>query len=329
MKVAGAGYEEITRAGGGIRSSARALAGATDERGARPGAGAGRRDARARHDDVRVEVRLRPVARGRAARAAPGPRAGRTDGRRRSTSTALLAHVVPEGFDADGWMDVVEEMLPEVAAIPEVQALDLYVESVAFTNEHLRRMGALAARARARPARPCRAVQLERRPCPSRSRRARAPSTTSRACPTSTSGRSPPRSARPCCCRAPSSWAGEHTAPGRALADAGAIGVLATDLNPGTSPIASLPLIAGLAVRRYGWTAREALLALTLNAAWVLRRSEVTGSLEVGQARRRRRPRRAGRARALPPRPRPRASPSSSAASSCHVRPGAEHRVRR
>ena len=30
----------------------------------------------------------------------------------------------------------------------------------------------------------------------------------------------------------------EETAPGRALADAGAICVLATDCNPGTSPIA-------------------------------------------------------------------------------------------
>jgi imidazolonepropionase len=75
----------------------------------------------------------------------------------------------------------------------------------------------------------------------------------------------------------------ERVAPGRALADAGAIGVLGTDLNPGTSPVASLPLIAGLAVRRYGWTPREALVAMTLNAAWVLRLHEDLGSLEVGK----------------------------------------------
>ena len=46
--------------------------------------------------------------------------------------------------------------------------------------------------------------------------------------------------------------------------------MLATDFNPGTSPIASMPVIIGLAVRRYGWSVREALLAATLNAAWVL-----------------------------------------------------------
>jgi imidazolonepropionase len=74
----------------------------------------------------------------------------------------------------------------------------------------------------------------------------------------------------------------EQTPPARALADAGAICALATDCNPGTSPIVSLPLIVGLAVRRYGWTAREALLACTLNAAWVLGLSDELGSLEVG-----------------------------------------------
>jgi imidazolonepropionase len=75
----------------------------------------------------------------------------------------------------------------------------------------------------------------------------------------------------------------EETPPARALADAGAICVLATDANPGTSPIVSLPLIVGLAVRRYGWSAKQALLAATLNAAWVLRRSDVAGSLEAGK----------------------------------------------
>ena len=81
--------------------------------------------------------------------------------------------------------------------------------------------------------------------------------------------------------------------------------MLATDLNPGTSPIASMPVIIGLAVRRYGWSVREALLAATLNAAWVLGWSDELGSLEPGK--------RAdvlvldgpGRARPVPLRPQP------------------------
>ena len=59
--------------------------------------------------------------------------------------------------------------------------------------------------------------------------------------------------------------------------------MLATDCNPGTSPVASLPLVIGLAVRRYGWTAREALAACTLNAAWVLGSRTDRGSIEVGK----------------------------------------------
>jgi imidazolonepropionase len=75
----------------------------------------------------------------------------------------------------------------------------------------------------------------------------------------------------------------ERPAPGRALADAGAICVLATDANPGTSPVVALPIVIALAVRAYGWTAREAFLAATLNAAHVLGRADSIGSVEVGK----------------------------------------------
>jgi imidazolonepropionase len=75
----------------------------------------------------------------------------------------------------------------------------------------------------------------------------------------------------------------EHLPPARALGDARAICVLATDCNPGTSPVASMPLVIGLAVRRYGWSVREALAAATLNAAWVLGLSGEVGSLEPGK----------------------------------------------
>jgi imidazolonepropionase len=44
-----------------------------------------------------------------------------------------------------------------------------------------------------------------------------------------------------------------------------------------------LPLVVGLAVRRYRWTVREALAAVTLNAAWVLGLADRLGSLEVGK----------------------------------------------
>jgi imidazolonepropionase len=75
----------------------------------------------------------------------------------------------------------------------------------------------------------------------------------------------------------------EHRAPGRALLDAGAIVVLATDLNPGTAPVSSMPMIVGLGSRMYGMSAREALAACTLNAAWTMGLHAELGSIEVGK----------------------------------------------
>ena len=59
--------------------------------------------------------------------------------------------------------------------------------------------------------------------------------------------------------------------PARALADAGAIVVLATDFNPGSSFTTSLPLVASLACTQLHLAPEEALVATTLNAAHVLR----------------------------------------------------------
>jgi imidazolonepropionase len=75
----------------------------------------------------------------------------------------------------------------------------------------------------------------------------------------------------------------DHLAPGRRLADGGAICVLASGLHPRRAPASSMPLLLGLAARLYGFDAREALLAATLNAAWALGRSADLGSLEPGK----------------------------------------------
>jgi imidazolonepropionase len=75
----------------------------------------------------------------------------------------------------------------------------------------------------------------------------------------------------------------EHRAPGRALVDAGAIVALATDGNPGTAPVFSMPLVIGLAARLYGFGVLETLGMATLNAAWVLDLAHDRGSLERGK----------------------------------------------
>ncbi|MDQ1453185.1 MAG: imidazolonepropionase [Acidobacteriaceae bacterium] len=59
-------------------------------------------------------------------------------------------------------------------------------------------------------------------------------------------------------------------APGRELIDSGAAVAVGTDLNPGSSPLFSISTALGLAVRLNGLTAREALVAGTLNAGHAL-----------------------------------------------------------
>ena len=76
---------------------------------------------------------------------------------------------------------------------------------------------------------------------------------------------------------------GLAAAPGRALIDAGAAVAIGTDLNPGSSPLFSTATAMGLAVRMNGLTAAEALTASTVNAAAALGQSD-GGRLEVGAA---------------------------------------------
>jgi imidazolonepropionase len=59
--------------------------------------------------------------------------------------------------------------------------------------------------------------------------------------------------------------------------------VLASDFNPGSSPIPSMPLIVSLACLNMGLTPAEALTAATINAAWSLGLGDSIGSLETGK----------------------------------------------
>jgi imidazolonepropionase len=63
---------------------------------------------------------------------------------------------------------------------------------------------------------------------------------------------------------------GTPAAPGRKLIDAGAAVAIGTDLNPGSSPLFSASAAMALAVRLNGLTAQEALVAGSVNAACAL-----------------------------------------------------------
>jgi imidazolonepropionase len=77
---------------------------------------------------------------------------------------------------------------------------------------------------------------------------------------------------------------GRPMPPGRALVDAGALVVLATDFNPGSAFCDSLPLVLSLACTQLKLAPEEALVATTANAAHVLGRADRIGRLEPGYA---------------------------------------------
>jgi len=71
--------------------------------------------------------------------------------------------------------------------------------------------------------------------------------------------------------------------PARAMIDAGLAVVLATDFNPGSSPTPSMPFVLSLASTQMKMSPAEALTAATINAAYSLRRGDQIGSLEPGK----------------------------------------------
>jgi imidazolonepropionase len=71
--------------------------------------------------------------------------------------------------------------------------------------------------------------------------------------------------------------------PARTMVELGLAIVVATDFNPGSSPIASMPFILSLACLQMGLTPAEALSAATVNAAWSLGLGQRVGSLEAGK----------------------------------------------
>jgi imidazolonepropionase len=71
--------------------------------------------------------------------------------------------------------------------------------------------------------------------------------------------------------------------PARKLIDTGAIVALATDFNPGTSPTLNMQFILSLACSAMRMTPAEAISAATINAAYALRRADRLGSFEPGK----------------------------------------------
>jgi imidazolonepropionase len=276
LRAAGATYEELHAAGGGILSTVRATRSAGEQ---------GLATALDRHRQWMLASgtttfeaksgygldRETELAQLRAIRGAGG------------VPTWLGAHALPPEFSeggADAYVDfLVSEVLPDASELAE--AADVFVERGAFDVEQARRyltaclragltarlhgdqfteMGAIEL-----------AVELGARSVDHLEATGAAGIETLAA--SDVVGVLLPASAL---------FLGRPMPPARALVDAGAAVALATDFNPGSAFCESLPLVCALACTQLGLSPEEALVATTVNAAHILARAERKGRLAPG-----------------------------------------------
>jgi imidazolonepropionase len=197
--------------------------------------------------------------------------------------TWLGAHAVPPEFDdADAYLDfALSEVLP--AAAPLAEAADVFVERGAFDVSQARRYlsacadAGLALRLHGDQFTELGAVELalELGATSIDHLEATGPEGVAALGGSNVTAVLLPASAL---------FLGRPMPPGRALVDAGAIIALATDFNPGSAFCESLPLVTSLAATQLGLSPGEALAACTVNAAHVLGRADRLGRLAPGYA---------------------------------------------
>jgi imidazolonepropionase len=200
-----------------------------------------------------------------------------------ATVTLLACHAVPQGMDREDWVrKACTELIPAVVAEGLCDAVDVYVEDIAFTLDDLRSVADVAA-AVGLPVR-CHADQLAPSGAVEEAVKLGARSA-DHLNNVSNEGVRALGDGGTVGVLLPSSTAFMRAVPPpvRTLVETGAAIALATDFNPGTSPVLSMPEAVATGCTLYGLTPPEALTASTLNPAWVLGMADRAGTLEVGK----------------------------------------------
>jgi imidazolonepropionase len=274
LRAAGASYEELHAAGGGILSTVRATRAASEDE--LTLIVTRHRNAMLRHGTTTFEAKsgygldreteLRSL---RAIRAAGG------------VATWLGAHAVPPEFDdADDYLAfAIEQVLPDAAELAE--AADVFLERGAFDATQARRY--LQA---------CRAAGLALRLHGDQFTEAGAiplaielgARSVDHLEATSETGVRRLGASDVTAVLLPASalFLGRPMPPARELVRAHAAVALATDFNPGSAFTESLPLVCSLACTQLELSPAEALAACTVNAAHVLGRADRKGRIAPG-----------------------------------------------
>lgn len=199
-----------------------------------------------------------------------------------ATVTLLAGHAVPEGMTEEAWVRAAcEELIPRAAREGLCDAVDIFVEDIAFTVDDLERI-AEAAEPHGLALR-CHAEQLTWTGATEMAVAlgARSADHLNHLSP---GGVTALAGSHTCAGLLPAStlMLGAQPPPVAALRSAGAALVIATDLNPGTSPVLSMPEAIAIGCSLYRLSPLEALVATTINPAWVLGLHERHGWLGPG-----------------------------------------------
>lgn len=285
MRLDGASYEEIARAGGGIVSTMRATREASEEELVR--AALPRLDALIAEGVTTVEVKsgygLDTASEIRMLRAA---RQLGTERPVRIATTFLGAHALPPEYagNADGYIAMlVDEMLPEVARLGLADAVDAFCEGIGFTPQQTERVFETAKRANL-PVK-LHAEQLSNQQGAALAARHGALSADHLE-HLDNGGIAAMAASGTVATLLPGAYyfmRETHLPPIDALRRAGVPIAIATDCNPGTSPLTSLLLAMNMGATLFHLTVAECLAGVTRNAARALGLSDQIGTLEAGK----------------------------------------------
>lgn len=285
LRLGGATYEQIAAAGGGILNTVRATRSATEDellaesrrhRDWMLRSGTTTAEAKSGYGLERTtELRmLRVMAR------------LNSEGPMRIVPTLLAAHTLPEEFArrrADYVRWIADDLVPEVAALNIARFCDAFCDDHAFTVDETRQV-LTAARAHGLELR-LHADQFRAGTGSTLAAELHARTADHLEAATAESLHALRTAGVQPVLLPGSVFALARTAypPARAMVEYGLAIVLATDFNPGSSPIPSMPLIISLACLYMALTPAEALTAATINAAWSLGLGANIGSLENGK----------------------------------------------
>jgi imidazolonepropionase len=198
--------------------------------------------------------------------------------------TLLACHAVPEGMARTDWVRAArDELIPAAAAEGLADQVDIYVEDIAFSLEDLESVAGAAGsaglplRVHADQLGPSGATEV------AVALGARSADHLNHLSDVGVSSLAAAVATVAVLLPASTFFLRAAAAPVAALLEAGAAVAIATDLNPGTSPVCSMPEAIAMACTVYGMEPLVALAAATANAAFVLGLDDRLGTLEVGR----------------------------------------------